>query len=93
MTMPFALPQVRKVTFYKRDEITADLICCEVEIDGTDRVFSNHEEAASWAEWVDELSKLPGFDNGWHAKVVQPAFAPSLTIAYERPVEPAQLKD
>jgi hypothetical protein len=36
------LNQVERVTFYKRDEITADLICCDVEIGG--QVWTFHEE-------------------------------------------------
>ena len=30
MILPFALADVRKVVAYKRDEITADLICFDV---------------------------------------------------------------
>lgn len=37
------LDRIDKVRFYKRDEIAADLICCDVEIGG--RTFFFHEEA------------------------------------------------
>ena len=84
MSVPFALEDVQKVTFFKRDEVTTDLICCEVV--GTTDI--NHEESASWSAWIATLASLPGFDCGWFAKVSQPAFAPSATIAFERPLNP-----
>ena len=88
MTLPFSLADVRKVVFFKRDELTTDLICCDVEVDSIDgpKVWFNHEEEPSWQEWLDELATLPGFDSDWYSKVYLPPFAPSITVAYERPI-------
>ena len=88
MTLPFALADIRKVTFFKRDEITTDLICCDVEIDGVEgpKTWFNHEEEESWPTWLEELARLPGFDSAWHSKVYVPAFETCETVAYERPV-------
>ena len=85
MSLPFALGDVRKIAFYKRDEITTDLIFCDVEVEdenGT-RTWFNHEESDSWTVWIDQLSTLPGFDTDWYRKAYQPTFALSPTIAYE----------
>ncbi len=85
MSLPFTLESVRKVTFFKRDEITTDLICCDVEVgdeNGTNFWF-NYEESDSWTAWVEALSALPGFDQDWYAKVYLPPFDSSLTVAYE----------
>ncbi|MEO6580954.1 MAG: hypothetical protein ABIN83_07360 [Sphingomicrobium sp.] len=88
MTLPFALADIRKVTFYKRDEVTTDLICCDVEIDAGDgsKTWFIHEEDESWLAWLEELARLPGFDSAWYSKVYLPAFENCQTIAYERPV-------
>ena len=76
------LADIQKVRFFKRDELTADLICCEVEIGG--RVWFFHEEAEGWDALVRHLEQLPGFRADWYQTVVQPPFAPNETIAYIR---------
>ncbi len=76
------LPDVRAVVFYKRDEITTDLICCDVEVAG--HVWSFHEEAAGWPDLIAHLSGLPGFRADWYEAVVSPPFATSETIAFDR---------
>ena len=93
MSLPFALEAVHKVAFYKRDEITTDLICCDVEVEGAEGLVTwfNHEESDSWSEWIVALSALPGFNPDWLAKVDLPAFEPNITVAYERqPLNPLQ---
>ena len=76
------LPDVRAVVFYKRDEITTDLICCDLEVAG--HVWSFHEEAAGWQDLIAHLSALPGFRADWYEAVVGPPFATSETIAFDR---------
>ena len=65
------------MVFYKRDEITADLICCDVEIGG--KVWTFHEEADGWLDLITHLSALPGFRVDWYEAVVSPPFATSET--------------
>lgn len=77
------LGAIQKVTFFKRDELTTDLICCEVEAWG--RVWFFHEEAAGWEALTRYLEQLPGFRTDWYEAVVKPPFAPSETVAYTRP--------
>ena len=92
MSLPFAVNEIRKVVFYKRDEVTTDLICCDVEVEGSDGpvTWFNHEESDDWESWIEELSRLPGFEADWLAKVYLPAFEPRATVAYERqPLNPS----
>ena len=76
------LSEIERVTFYKRDELTADLICCEVCAANRDWFF--HEEAKGWQLLLDHLAALPSFNDDWFAAVSQPPFERSETIAYER---------
>jgi hypothetical protein len=76
------LTDIDAVVFYKRDEITTDLICCDVEVAGCVSTF--HEEAKGWADLIAHLSALPGFRADWYEAVVSPSFAASETIAFDR---------
>lgn len=74
------LAEIDKVTFYKRDELTTDLICCDVGMNGSVRSF--HEELEGWDALLQHLYKLPNFRTDWYAVVSQPAFATSETVAF-----------
>lgn len=74
------LSEVDAVVFYKRDEITTDLICCDVEVAG--RIWTFHEETAGWKDLMAHLASLPGFRADWYAEVADPPFALSETVAY-----------
>jgi len=76
------LPDIDAVSFYERDEITTDLICCYVAIAG--RIWTFHEEQKGWDELIAHLARLPGFRADWYEVVVQPPFAESQTIAFDR---------
>jgi hypothetical protein len=76
------LSEISAVVLYKRDEITTELICCEVEVQG--RVWKFHEEAGGWDSLIAHLSGLPGFRVDWYEAVVSPPFAISETVAYAR---------
>ena len=76
------LSEIERVTFYKRDELTTDLICCEVSAANRDWFF--HEEAQGWQLLLNHLAALTGFDADWFATVSQPPFERSETIAYQR---------
>jgi hypothetical protein len=77
-----SLSEVNKVTFYKRDEITTDLICCDVEAGG--KVWTFHEDQVGWASLVEHLEALPDFRLDWFAVVSQPAFVTNETVAFKR---------
>jgi hypothetical protein len=78
--LPLAV--IQKVTFYKRDELTTDLICCDVEARG--RTWFFHEEAEGWDEFLRYLERLPSFRQDWYEAVVHPPFAACETVAYDR---------
>lgn len=77
-----SLSSIDKVTFFKRNEITTDLICCEVVASGQIRTF--HEDMPVWDALMAHLAGLPGFRDDWFAAVSQPAFQPRRTVAFER---------
>jgi hypothetical protein len=76
------LSDVARVTFYKRDELTSDLICCAVLVAG--KTWTFHEEMDGWALLLDHLQGLPGFRDDWFAAVSQPPFATNETVAFSR---------
>lgn len=84
MPYPTELPlhAVDTVSFYKRDEITTDLICCEVAVG--DSVFVYHEELPAWSALIEHLQKLPNFRADWFTSVSQPPFDASDTVAFRR---------
>jgi hypothetical protein len=76
------LPNIGKVTFFKRDELTTDLICCAVAV-GND-VWTFNEEQVGWDLLIGHLKGLPGFRGDWFAAVSQPPFEISETVAFSR---------
>ena len=76
------LSEIRKAVFFKSDEITMDLICCEVELGGTTWQF--HEEAHGWDTLLNHLGQLPGFKMDWLSSVSQPPFQACVTVAFSR---------
>ncbi|MET0308215.1 MAG: hypothetical protein ABW023_05865 [Sphingomonas sp.] len=79
-TIPMA--EIDAVIFYKRDEITTDLICCEISTAHTHWRF--HEEMKGWDTLLNWLRQLPGFREDWFAQVSQPPFAESRFVAFGR---------
>jgi hypothetical protein len=76
-----ALGSVERVTFYKRDELTTDLICCELMSCG--QLWTLHDELPGWDAAIAELGKLPGFRYDWYAHVSAPAFDAHPFVAFE----------
>ena len=76
------LAEIDRVMFFKRDELTADLICCDVQAAGHNWLF--HEEMVRWELLLDRLGGLPGFRADWLSAVSQPPFASATTVAFQR---------
>jgi hypothetical protein len=76
------LSKIAKVTFYKRDELTTDLICCDVLVGEQVRTF--HEEIVGWDTLIEHLQRLPNFRGDWFAAVSHPPFTTSETVAFSR---------
>ena len=82
-----AMSDIEKVAFFKRDEITTDLICCEIFYKNNEGDMSRiilHEEKEYFDKTVLALSGLPGFMNHWREVVVKPAFVENYTIVFLR---------
>lgn len=76
------LAKIDRVTFFKRDELTTDLICCDVQAAGRDWLF--HEEMVGWELLLDRLKGLPSFQDDWFSAVSQPPFVSATTVAFQR---------
>ena len=76
------LSAIDRVTFFKLDQFTTDLICCEVEAEGQTWFF--HEEAEGWEGLVRYLETLPCFKADWYEAVAKVPFARSETPAFVR---------
>src|SRR4030095_7641690 len=74
--------EIESVTFYKRDEITTDLICCDVKAGG--QIWSFDEETEGWDLLLEHLEHLPRFPRDWYASIVEPPFATNMTVAFKR---------
>jgi len=77
-----SLADIDRVTFFKRDELTTDLICCEVAMGAECWTF--HEELAGWSLLLSHLQQLPNFHKDWFSEVAQPPFDTCETHAFVR---------
>ena len=75
------LGDVERVEFFKRNELTTDLICCTIVFGDGGKLFL-HEEMPDWQNKIESLAELDGFDQDWFAKVSQPPFAASNHVAF-----------
>lgn len=75
---------IERVKFLKRDEVTSDLICCEILSNGL--CWTYQEEMAEWEQLIADLNTLPGFAKDWFEHVSQPPFASSEFIAFQREI-------
>lgn len=76
------LTEIDNVTFYKRDEITNDLICCDAAVG--DDVWTFNEEQVGWDLLIGHLEALPDFRVDWFVAVSQPPFETSEIVAFSR---------
>ena len=75
------LQEIRRVEFYKTDQVTTDLIHCDVQT--REEVFQFHEDQPEWDDLIRALAALDGFREDWFAQVSQPPFAESRFVAFE----------
>ena len=83
---PIGLDDIEEVTFFKRDELTTDLICCEIAVsaDKGGKTWFLHEEVPGWNDLVRLLERLPGFDRNWFDAVAKPAFIENRTVVFRK---------
>lgn len=85
-TVDFQLTDVTEVVFYKHDELTTDLVCCDMTVgSGSDaRVWTLHEEMPGFEDLLTLFGQLDGFRKDWRDAVIQPAFAENRTVVFTR---------
>ena len=74
--VPFS--RVARVSAFKRDLGTVDLICFEIEVKGNEPLEVN-EEMAGFEDLIARFTQDPKFDKHWRERVVKPAFATNRT--------------
>ncbi|MEL7682821.1 hypothetical protein AAG594_00640 [Citromicrobium bathyomarinum] len=79
------LDTIESITFFKRDELTTDLICCEINANGQTHLY--HEEWEGWEDLIADLEGIDGFRRDWFSKVSQPPFSASRFLAFESRAE------
>jgi hypothetical protein len=78
-----AWTEVERITAYKIDRLTVDEIRVDFVLqDGITRVIT--EECVGFEPLMLELARRFPTVSGWRGRVVQPAFAPSVSVLYER---------
>ncbi len=82
LRMPLSLAEIANVTFYRRDDPEAELVCCEVEIRG--RRYFFHERSQIWSQLIRRLETLPGFRRDWRALMKKARGAGRRMVAFER---------
>jgi hypothetical protein len=73
--------EVVRATAFKRDELTTDLLCVEIEV-ANGRSIELHEDLGGFEEWLGRVDSLPGVDPDWRGKVIQPPFARNETALF-----------
>ncbi|MES2496997.1 MAG: hypothetical protein V4618_12855 [Pseudomonadota bacterium] len=83
------LEDVTDISVYKRDLLTTDLICCDIESETAkgNVVRTVHEEMDGFMELEEKLKHLPGFYRDWRTVVILPAFQENYTVVYRRGVD------
>jgi hypothetical protein len=88
-TLIVRLDEIERVEIYKRDELTADLVCFDIVLANGDRL-TLHEGIPGFDSMVEALARLAGLAIGWRDTVILPPFAPNPLVAYVRPA-PAEI--
>lgn len=75
--------EVVRVTVFKRDEVTTDLLCLEIELANGETIEPN-EDVGGFDEWLRRIESLHGVDPDWRGKVIQPPFARNAIVLFTR---------
>ncbi|MEH3101239.1 hypothetical protein [Sphingomonas adhaesiva] len=81
-----SLDEVRAIVAYKLDELTTDLVCCDIVTSAADgeQIRTIHEELLGFDAAMKAFEALTGFDRQWRDAVVLPPFAMNRTVIYDR---------
>lgn len=80
--------EVSAIVAYKLDELTSDLVCCDIVTGAGDgeRIRTIHEELPGFDAAMAGFETLTGFDRKWRDAVILPPFAANRTVIYSRVV-------
>lgn len=78
--------EVSAIVAYKLDELTTDLVCCDIVTGAGDgeQIRTIHEELPGFDNAMAGFETLPGFDRRWREAVILPPFAANRTVIYSR---------
>jgi hypothetical protein len=85
-----SLDEVSAIVTYKIDELTTDLVCCDIVTglgDGEQR-RTIHEQIRGFGTVMARFEALPGFNKQWRDAVILPPFATNRTTIYNRAANP-----
>ena len=73
---------IERIELFERDELTTDLICCEIITAAQSLLF--HEEWSGWPDLITRLEGLDGFRKDWSSQISQPSFEECRFVAFEK---------
>lgn len=81
-----SLDEVSAIVAYKLDELTTDLVCCDIVTGAGDgeQIRTIHEHLPGFDAVMVGFETLPGFDRNWRDAVILPPFAANRTVIYSR---------
>lgn len=81
-----SLHEVSEIIAYKIDELTTDLICCDIMTASGDgqKIRTIHEEIPGFDALMARFETLRGFNPEWREAVILPPFATNRTTIYNR---------
>jgi hypothetical protein len=81
-----SLDEVSAIVAYKVDELTADLVCCDIVTNSGDgeQIRTIHEEIPGFDILMDRFELLAGFNKQWRDAVMLPPFGTQRTTVYNR---------
>lgn len=81
-----SLDEINAVIAYKLDEITTDLVCCDIVtgVGDGEQIRTIHEELPGFDLAMARLEALPAFNQMWRSEVILPPFATNRTTIFSR---------
>ena len=79
--------EVKKISAFKRDLGTVDLICFEITLESGQNVEVN-EEMEGFSDLVSQFTQDSRFDKNWRKRVVNPAFAGNRATIFRKKPKP-----
>ena len=79
--------EVDKISAFKRDLVTYDLVCIEFVIGAKDSLIEVNDDVEGFWEMVGRLKEIfPDSQQDWELSVIKPAFELCETVIYEKGV-------